>query len=337
MEAAGATLVERTTDDAAMLGNALSKVAHHLAINRRIKSWLAAHPTSVHVPVDSPAANFPICKITRAAHCWIVHLVAPQVWAWAPWRISKLKRLTDLVLCLLPFEEDYFKQRLVPAKFIGHPVLAEPIDHSRIEQNRRALPQGSPRIVMLPGSRDAEIKANLKAMLRIFIELRGPHKQAVGIVSAAGDRQADVIHDVAPEMPLACFVVKERLDAVLSWAEFALVCSGTATLDVARFNVPMVAMYRIDPLSHHLVARWVLTTPDRALPNLAAGRRIVPEFIPFSGSEEPVRLAAMEILGDSRVALAQKAELRNVVQLFAGHDPAKEAADAILGIMERKP
>ena len=88
-------------------------------------AWLDANPVAVHVPVDSPAANFPSCKIAKARGAKVVHLVAPQVWAWGKWRVNKLRRLTSFVCCLLPFEEQYFKERNVPAEFVGHPLFDE--------------------------------------------------------------------------------------------------------------------------------------------------------------------------------------------------------------------
>src|ERR1043165_7088436 len=82
----------------------------------------------VHVPVDSPGANFPVARVAKRRGLRVVQLVAPQVWAWAPWRTRKLKKRTDLVLCLLPFEEEWFMARGVPAKFVGHPLFDEPVD-----------------------------------------------------------------------------------------------------------------------------------------------------------------------------------------------------------------
>ena len=128
MERAGATIIERTGHDAVMGMPGLAKILEHKRINGRIRRWLDQNPVAVHIPVDSPAANFPICKMTKARGIRVVHLVAPQIWAWGPWRIKKLRRLTDLVLCLLPCEEAWFLTRGVRAKFIGHPLFDHPLD-----------------------------------------------------------------------------------------------------------------------------------------------------------------------------------------------------------------
>ena len=128
MERAGAALVGRTGGNAVMGLPGPRKVAEHLAIKRDIRRWLDERLAAVHVPVDSPAANFPVCALTRRAGMRIIHLVAPQMWAWGEWRTRKLRRLTDKVLCLLPFEHDWFQQRGIAARFIGHPLFDEPLD-----------------------------------------------------------------------------------------------------------------------------------------------------------------------------------------------------------------
>ncbi len=125
MEAAGATLIERTTDRAVMLAGIAVQARRHQRRLAALKRWLADHPLAVHVPVDSPAANWSICRLVRrqASDASIVHLAAPQLWAWATWRVRRLRRLTDRVLCLLPFEPAWFARRGIPGVFVGHPLF----------------------------------------------------------------------------------------------------------------------------------------------------------------------------------------------------------------------
>ena len=113
---AGATVIERSADDGAMGLSALSRMGavrrHAAAIDR----WRSQHRVTVHVPVDSPAANFPIARRFKRSGVRVCHLVAPQLWAWGAWRLNKLRRCTDCVLCLLPFEEKWFRDRQISAK-----------------------------------------------------------------------------------------------------------------------------------------------------------------------------------------------------------------------------
>ncbi len=335
MLAAGATIVEPTGADAVMGAGSLGRVLHHTRINRRLRRWLAEHPVAVHVPVDSPAANFPICKITRRAGCRIVHLVAPQIWAWGSWRIAKLRRLTDHVLCLLPFEEKYFRERGVPATFIGHPVMNEPLPAppppaEEGEEDPAALPDGLPRLAILPGSRPAEIARNLPSMIAIVDGLRrADYPQLSAIVISADERAASLARVSMAAMPGFVRIEIDRLHDVLRWADAALVCSGTATLNVVRHRVPMVVMFRTAALPWWLVGRWVLRSPHRALPNIIAADRIVPEFIPHLRSDEPIAGALDEVLTDGAVQDRQRAAFDRIASLYEGRRPDHAAVTII--------
>lgn len=335
MRAAGAVIVEPTGADAVMGAGSLGKVLDHARLNRRLSRWLAEHPVAVHVPVDSPAANFPICKLTRRAGCRIVHLVAPQVWAWGPWRIGKLRRFTDHVLCLLPFEEDYFRSRGVPATFIGHPVMNEPLPAPAPppadgEEDPGALPDGLPRIALLPGSRPAEIARNLPSMIAIVDGLRrANYPQLSAVVISADESAASLARASMAALPGFVRIEVDRLHDVLRWADAALVCSGTATLNVVRHRVPMVVMFRTGALPWWLVGRWVIRSPHRALPNIIAADRVVPEFIPHLRSDEPIAAALDEVLTDAAAQDRQRAAFDRIASLYEGLRPEHAAATII--------
>lgn len=339
MRAAGATIVEATGADAVMGAGSLGKIVDHYQINRRLSGWLAEHPVNVHVPVDSPAANFPICKMTRKAGCRIVHLVAPQIWAWGSWRIRKLARLTDHVLCLLPFEEEYFSSRGVKATFIGHPVMNEalpapPAMEEPDEEDAEARANGLPCIALLPGSRPSEIRHNLPSMIATVDGIRRATypDMAVRIVSA-DEAAAALARSVIANLPRFITIVVDQLHETLDWADAALVCSGTATLNVVRHDVPMVAMFRMSRPPWLLFGRWMVRSPLRALPNIVAGRRVVPEFIPHFGSDEPIAEALTEVLTDGALQAAQREAFAMIRSLFDAHDPACQAVDVIEAVM----
>ena len=190
MQAAGAQLLEQTTDNATMLLGVASQIPAHRRRLRRLTRWLADHDLTALVPVDSPAANWSICKRVRRAQpkAKIIHLAAPQLWAWAPWRIKKLRRLTDHVLCLLPFEPDWFSSRGVPATFVGHPLFDPPPDLRKPTHATASLLKNTkPKIAFLPGSRPSEIQANLPTILKVFSALKWRHKEMHGAI-AVGDK-----------------------------------------------------------------------------------------------------------------------------------------------------
>lgn len=332
MEAAGATIIERTGDDAVMGVPGIKKIQEHRQINRRIASWLSSHRIAVHVPVDSPAANFPVCKITKSRGAKVVHLVAPQLWAWGSWRAKKLRRLTDLVLCLLPFEQDWFRKRGIPAEFIGHPLFDHPLDESALAARLADIPQTSPRILLLPGSRPAEIAKNFPILLEAFRALSKERPTAAGLVAATTPEVENRLRSMAASLggwPDRLSMVSGATDAAIHWCELALVVSGTVSLQVAKQHRPMVIVYKSNPFAYALLGWWVIDTEFFTLPNLIAGREIVPELVPHFGDAGAVIDAAKGILDSPQRAAQQVADLRKVTDLFQGRQAGAAAADAI--------
>jgi lipid-A-disaccharide synthase len=333
MEAAGATIIERTGEDAVMGMPGLEKIREHRRINARVDAWLGENRVAVHVPVDSPAANFPICAIAKARGIKVVHMVAPQVWAWGTWRIGKLRRLTDLVLCLLPFEEGWFTTRGVPARFIGHPLFDEPVDEAALARDAERFPDGSPKIALMPGSRPAELTKNFPVLLDAFRRVRAAHPGARGLVAAMNtqveSRLAQIAQSASGGLPEGLDMVAGKTDAVTRWCDLALVVSGTVTLQVCRQRKPMVAVYKSNPVLYYLLAKWLLATRYFALPNLIAGREVVPELIPHFGGAAPIARAADGLIRSPEAMDRQRAELGRIAERFQGHNAARTAADAI--------
>lgn len=334
MEAAGATLIERTGEDAVMGLPGLAKISEHRGINRRIRDWMRAAPgLKLHVPVDSPAANFPICRLARKQGLGVVHLVAPQVWAWGGWRIRKLRRLTDLLLCLLPFEEPWFNERGIPAKFVGHPLFDTPTVRDLLADQAAEFGKGSPRVALLPGSRPAEIGRNFPLLLETYRQIAAREVGARGVVAATTPVVAERIRALATRhggWPESLEVAVRKTDAVIHWSDLALVVSGTVTLQIARQQRPMIIVYKSSPLLYMLLARWVLSTEFLTLPNLVAGREVVPEFVPHFGGAEPIAAEALRIIESPEIASRQRGELARITEQFAGHHAGAEAAEAIL-------
>lgn len=338
MEAAGATLISSTCDDGAMGLDGLKKISAVRSEIQKLKRWVTQHRVVVHVPVDSPAANFPICKHLKPKGVRIAHLVAPQLWAWGAWRIKKLRACTDCVMCLLPFEEQWFRSRQVPAKFIGHPVINRELDTDSVKSREKTMPQGSPRLLLLPGSRSSEVKRNLSLLVGSFVELSDRNRGCAGLIVAANDRLARLIRSLIRDMPVGLHIVVGDIDAAIHWCDLALTVSGTVSLDLTRQSRPMVGVYRTGFISW-LGAKIMLRTPYRLLPNIIADREIVPEFVPAPPwmGPRPIVDAATVFLKDSKnVAIAAEA-LRRVALRFHGKDPSRAAADIIMRLVDGRP
>lgn len=337
MQAAGAELVQRTGDDAIMGLPGLAKIREHARINQRVEEWIARHKPDVLVPVDSPGANFPICKIAKGRGVRVVHLVAPQIWAWGRWRIHKLRRRTDMVLCVLPFEETFFRKRRVAARFVGHPLFDKPVDHDALAAAAARYGGGSPRLALMPGSRPAELDKSFPLLLDAYRELKAAYPAATGVVAATTARVADALRQRAEALgglPDSLRIAHGDTDAIIRWCELALVKSGTITLQIARQGRPMVAFYKSSPVLYYTFAKWIVTTKFFTLPNVLAHREIVPELVPHFGDHREIVAAACALL-DSPPRLAEQVEeLRRVAEVFRGRDAAAGAAEAIIDVAE---
>lgn len=334
MQRAGAVVVERTGHDAVMGMPGWRKIREHTFINERIEGWMREYRPLVHIPVDSPAANFPICKAAKALGIKVVHLVAPQIWAWGRWRIRKLRRLTDMVLCLLPFEEGFFLKRGVAARFIGHPLFDEPLNEADLARRAAALGEGSPRVALMPGSRPRELEGSWPLLLDAFRELRIAYPGLTGVVAATTPQVKQDLHTRAQDLgglPDGLSIVAGDADAVIRWCDLALVKSGTITLQIARQTKPMVIFYKqqTSPVLYHSLRLVAVSTHFFTLPNILAQREIVPELVPHFGGHEEVVVAARKLLDSPERMEQQREELARIIELFRGRDASMNAADAI--------
>ena len=334
MADAGAEVVERTGDHAVMGLPGPKVIREHIALNRRIGDWIAANKPILHIPVDSPAANFPVCKLCRAHGVPIVHLVAPQLWAWGPWRVRKLRRRTDHVMCVLPFEPDWFRARGVEATFVGHPLWAREIDEKAVDAHLvefgDALPNAAVRIGVFPGSRPAEADRNFPIMLAALREIAAGRPGVAMVCAATTDEMLVRLRRIAAEhggWPANMHPVVHAPDAVIRWSDVALSVSGTNTL---------VILFRASPLAWHLYARWLIKTPFLSLPNLVAGKRIVAELMPhLSDDPSPVVRELTRLIDDRSAWEQQRDELDAVSKQFESTNAAERGAEVVLSFLDR--
>jgi lipid-A-disaccharide synthase len=339
MEEAGAVLVERTGESAVMGMPGLGKIIEHVQMNWRIDDWLDQHRVALHVPVDSPDANFAICQMAKRRGIRVVHLVAPQLWAWREGRIKKLRRLTDLLLCVLPFEESWFLSRAVPARFIGHPLFNEPLDLPALDARAAAIGGGSPKLALMPGSRPSEVARSFAPLLDAYRRLRSDFPGIRATFAVTRPQVADELRRRARRLggwPEGVQIVAGDTDAVIRWCDLALVASGTVTLQVARQNRPMVTFYRFGKIwkpVHAVLGRMLFKTQFFTLPNLIAGRRIVPELVPHFGDGRELAVEVYRLMRQPGYADEQRAALAEICRRFEGRRAGTLAADAIEGVL----
>jgi len=334
MQAAGCTPIYDWTREAAMLVNAFRQAGRAWQLLRRIRHRLDQDRPDLAVLVDSPALHLPMAKRIRAAGVPVLYYIAPQLWAWAPWRIRRVRKRVDRLAAILPFEEPYFRSRGVDTRYVGHPLIEQllhtPPDPAIVSQYKQA---GSPVIACLPGSRRHVIVEVLPGQIEVARAIARRYPQATFLFSAADPAAAAIIRSALADEPFPLRIEIGRNAEILAAADLTLVASGTATLEVAWHRLPMVVMYNGSKWGYRLVGRFLIQTPHLCLVNILAGKRAVPEFMPYYTSTDPIAAEALDLLANETRRQAMRRDLDAVVRSLGTASAADRTARMALDLI----
>lgn len=264
--------------------------------------------------VDYPGFNLRLAKELKKRGVRVVYFISPQVWAWGKKRIAFIKRHVDLMLVLFKFEETLYSDGLFNVKFIGHPLL----DIVRPSATRLRLLEeigfktNFKTIALLPGSREAEVQRHLGVMLEAARRIHAGAKDTQFLICRADTLPRQLFKDALDrtKIDFPYKILDNRTYDGLEASDFAIVASGTATLETAILNRPMVIIYKISALTY-LLARMCVKIPHIGLVNVVAGEKIVPELIQFEATGKKIAETTLELLND-------KAALEKIhVELYA--------------------
>ncbi|MFT5350767.1 MAG: lipid-A-disaccharide synthase [Planctomycetota bacterium] len=252
-------------------------------IRRTLIRHFTINPPDIFIGIDAPDFNLGLEQTLREKGVKTVHYVSPSVWAWRKYRISKIARSVDMMLTLFPFELDIYKQHNIPAECVGHP-LAEQIamkPHKSAARQRLGIDQEQTVIALLPGSRKSEIGRLLPPFLETARLCHKKSDKVLFISSLLDSNSLRYCEQIRAELSLEHLPLKlyeDRVHDVLEASDVILLASGTITLEAMLYKRPMVVAYKLNPVSHLIVK--MLTYVDHAsLPNLLAGRELVPECL----------------------------------------------------------
>jgi lipid-A-disaccharide synthase len=309
-----------------------------LRLRRNLADRIVAARPDVFVGIDSPDFNLPIARAVRAAGIPTVQYVSPQVWAWRRSRVTRIQAAVDRMLCVLPFEERFFSDHGVAADFVGHPLADEIVPESGTAQARRRIgaDPNRPLIALLPGSRGSEINRLAAPFLGTAAFLQRTRPDLQFAIALANDKAGAIVADergraALREQPL---VIQGNTRDVVSAADVVLTASGTATLETLLLGRKMVVAHRIAPLTYWLVRRLgVARLPNFSLPNLLAGRRIVPEFVQQRVVPEVLGAALLEVLDERLIDpewREQYARIRRNLKRNASRTAAASVLDLVM-------
>jgi lipid-A-disaccharide synthase len=301
-------------------------------LNRLVDAARTEKP-QVLVVIDFPDFNFRLAAAVKRLGIPVVYYISPQLWAWRKGRMEVMKRIADRVLVIFPFEEPIYRAAGVPVQFVGHPL----VDLARAQEPKDAflreigLDPARPIVALLPGSRPNEVQRLLPvvrdAVRRIaeqlpgtqFVVARAPSldDRLFSRVKWNGHRPAEVL---------------ARTDDVLEIADVAVTASGTATVQSALHERPMVVVYRLSPLSYRLARRFV-QVDNVAMVNLIAGRRIVPELIQDDCTADNIAAETVRLLTDAERAEQTRRALADVRARLGAPGASARAAEAVLDLI----
>jgi lipid-A-disaccharide synthase len=254
-----------------------------LRLRRELIARVERSRVDAFIGIDAQDFNKPAAVALKRAGIKTVQYVSPQVWAWRQSRVATIREAVDLVLCVLPFEPKFYEAHGVNAKFVGHP-LADMIPQSVDKAAARAklgLPADKPVLAVLPGSRRSEVTRLAAPFMATAAWLKRERPDIAITVALASDSAAELFRAATTGMDLSgAALIPLKAREVMAAADVVLTASGTASLEALLTKRPMVVAYKMVPLTYWLVRRLgVAKLPHFSLPNLLAGRALVPEFV----------------------------------------------------------
>ena len=318
--------VETIVDVSELAVMGLFDVVKHIPRLRALRENLICHvkerrPSGV-ILVDYPGFNLSLAERLRNFRTPVGYYISPQIWAWGEKRIEKVRKYIDKMVCILPFEKEFYFKRGIDVEYVGHPFvdivkpeMSETVFFAHTGVDKDFL-------LLLPGSRRKEISRLLPKMLQAYSMLKNKYPQQQAMIASAQGMD-EYIHGFYPEkygVPIVC----DATYSAMAYAKCAIVASGSATLECLVSNLPSAVIYRVDPLSW-AIGKWLIKTPHIALANLVAEERVFPELIQSVNARVLSRLAE-KLLFEKQLRNEMIQKMRLAVANLGAGGAAQKAA-----------
>jgi len=333
MRAAGVDIV---TDYSEVSVVGITEILSHLPslirAMRRLVAEAERRQPAFAILTDFPGFHLRLARKLKRRRVGNIYYICPQFWAWRPWRVRVVRRRFAQALCIFPFEEKFYGDAGVPVKFIGHPLVGAvraSLDRHAFFREQNLDPQKK-LVTILPGSRAAELRQHLPILREACQRIHRESPSQFVIAGAPGTDAAALREAWRPQLPLK-IVVGQTYDA-LAAADAAIVSSGTATIEAALLDVPMVVVYRVTPLTA-LLAKPLVRTPFFSMVNLIAGKPAVPELMQNDFTADRVSAKILRLLNDQSARESLRRDLAEVRLRLGPPGAVERAADAILQLV----
>jgi len=309
----------------------LGRLPELLRMRKALFKQLMALSPDVFIGIDAPDFNLGLERKFKNKGIKSIHYVSPSVWAWREKRVFKIRKSVDKVLCLFPFEVDFYAKYDVPAVCVGHTLADEiPMEpDTYAAREALELDQTRPVVAILPGSRQGEV-AKLGALFLQTAELMRRHKPDLQFVipAASIERKRQLQELLAPFENLRVKLVSGESTQVMTAADAVLMASGTASLEGMLLKKPLVVSYKVSPITAFILRR-LLTQKFVSLPNLLAGKQCVPEILQEQATPENLAEAMMTFVQDPHASKKLKDKFSEL-HLLLRRDADNAAADAVM-------
>jgi len=329
--------VEIITDYSEVAVVGITEIVKHLPSLRRAMDRLVTEAgrrsPALAILTDFPGFHLRLARKLQPQGIKNVYYICPQFWAWRPWRAKLIRRRFVKALCIFPFEEEFFRDAGVAAEFIGHPLVGAVCATKDRKQFcvEQGLEAARTLVTILPGSRAGELAHHLPVLRETCARIHAK-KPAQFVVAAAHPTDRELLKNGWPA-GLALRVVEGETYNALAAADAAIVSSGTAAVEAALLNVPMVVVYRVSPLTAAL-AKPLVRTPFFAMVNLIAGKKVVPELVQDNFTPDNVAGETLRLLQDPNARTSQREGLAEVRKRLGPPGAVERAAEQILRLLE---
>ncbi len=312
----------------------LGRLGELLKIRKELFNTITKMKPDVFIGIDAPDFNLALERKLKKQGIKAVHYVSPSVWAWREKRVFKIKESVDLILCLFPFEVAFYEKHGVKAVCVGH-TLADAIELVTDTQGAREtlnLPSQQPIVALLPGSREGEVSRLGDVFIEAAQIIKQKMPQVQFVIPAANDARKLQLQSMLQSKTLNdTLLLDGQSREAMASADVVLMASGTATLEGMLLKKPMVVSYKLSALTAYFV-RKMLKQPFVSLPNLLAGKELVPEILQEAATPENLANAVMHFLKDSSATDSMQSEflaLHNDLRRDADQASAKAILELI--------
>lgn len=333
MKQAGLHCLHDMSSKSLMWLHVLTELTTFLKMKKDCVRFFQQERPSAIILIDYCGFNFHLAKAAKKLGIPVIYYVCPQIWAHGPWRVKKMRKLTDTLLVIYPFEKSFYENAGIPVTYVGHPLFDEIYKHRMDEGRVSELKKtGEPVVAFLPGSRRQEIVRLLPLFLRAAELINQAIPTAQFLISCSDEQYLPLMKDLTREVTIPCTIIQGNVHEIIKASNLCIAGAGTVTLQIAYYLKPMIVLYKISPFAY-FIARPFLTTPYIGLVNALAQKTIVPELLMLRKNSPWLAREAIQLLRNDQKRQTCITELVSLIDTIGRPGASEHAAEEILKLI----